>query len=975
MKIEAGKAYRLICRKDVSDLHSDGYLFLHKKSGARIFILKNDDRNKVFYVAFRTPPEDSCGTPHILEHTVLCGSDKYRAKDPFIELAKGSLNTFLNAMTYPDKTVYPVASTNDRDFKNLSDVYMDAVLHPAIYRNEKIFRQEGWHYELFDAKEELKLNGVVYNEMKGAFSSPDDVLDRFTYTSLYPETAYALESGGDPEEIPDLTYEHFLDLHRKYYHPSNSYIYLYGDMDMEERLEWLDREYLSKYDMIKVDSGLTLQKPFTKMARSVKKYSLSDAEELTDNTYLAYNCVVGDNLDPKLYLAFQILQYALLDAPGAPLKQALLDARIGKDIESTYENGILQPYFAIIAKYANETDQERFLTCIRDTLTSLVNEGLDKKSLMAGINLFEFRYLEADFGSYPKGLMYGLQALDSWLYDDTNPFMHIEQKGTFAFLRKELEEETGYFEKLVKKYLIDNTHSSLVILRPEKGLTAKKDQETAAKLAEYKAGLSPEEVKKIIKDTKELKKYQETPSTREELLTIPMLQISDIEKKALNLKNREVIHDGFRVLHHDIYTNGICYFGLMFSLQSMPERLVPYAALLRYLLGNVNTEHYTYHELASEVNLATGGISYEIRGFNDIRNGVDFDVEFDVRTKVFTDRIGRAGELMEEILFTSDFSDRKRLREILRRIISKMQEALPAAGNQTAAGRVLSYINDRNYYGDRINGISFYRFVCALEKDFDTRKAARTAKNLQDALDIVLHRDNLMVDVTGDAACFEGARDIGSMIASKLDPKPSVPAKFKFDEKKLNEGFRTASQVQYVAKAGNFLSAGLPYRGELKVLRVIMGYDYLWNQVRVLGGAYGCSASFSRVGDAFMVSYRDPHLKRSLKVFDEAVDYVRNFKVGSRDMTKYIIGTISDLDTPLTPRAEGAVSLSAFMSYMTDEDLQRERDEVLSCTEKKIRELAPYLEKTMEQNYICVVGAEEKIDGAKDTFLSVENLL
>lgn len=432
MSLKKPDAYELIEERRVEDLNSDGYLLRHRKSGARILLLSNDDNNKVFSVGFRTPPPDSTGVPHILEHSVLCGSKKYPVKDPFVELVKGSLNTFLNAMTYPDKTVYPVASCNDKDFKNLMNVYMDAVFYPNIYVHEEIFRQEGWHYELESPEDDLTINGVVYNEMKGAYSSPEDVLDREIYSSLYPDTAYALESGGDPDVIPSLTYEGFLDFHRKYYHPANSYIYLYGDMDMEERLIWLDEEYLSKFERIEIDSKVELQKPFEKTREIRKKYSVTEEETLENQTYLSYSTVIDTSLNREYYLAFQILEYALLEAPGAPLKQALLDKKIGKDIISSYENGIYQPFFSVIAKNANTSDKEAFLATIRETLEEIVKKGIDRKSLWAGINYFEFKYREADFGSYPKGLMYGLQAYDSWLYDEKQPFMHIEANDTFA---------------------------------------------------------------------------------------------------------------------------------------------------------------------------------------------------------------------------------------------------------------------------------------------------------------------------------------------------------------------------------------------------------------------------------------------------------------------------------------------------------------------------------------------------------------
>ncbi len=972
--IEDLKQYKVMKKKEMPDLKSKGCLLQHIKSGARIFVISNDDRNKVFYVAFRTPPEDSTGAPHILEHTVLCGSKKYKAKDPFIELAKGSLNTFLNAMTYPDKTVYPVASTNDKDFANLSDVYMDAVLHPAIYDNEKIFMQEGWHYELMSEKDELKYNGVVYNEMKGAYSSPDDVLDRYILSSLYPDTAYALESGGDPEEIPELTYEKFLDLHRKYYHPSNSYIYLYGDCDMVERLTWLDREYLSNYKAVKIGSNLERQDSFTKTVDFEKTYGLSDAESTLHNTYLSYNCVIKDNLDPRLYVAFAVLQYALLESPGAPLKQALLDARIGQDIESSYENGILQPYFAVIAKHADVSDKDKFLRVIRKTLTELAKNGLNKKTLLAGINSFEFRYREADFGRYPKGLVYGLRALDSWLYKETDPFMHIEQNGTYAFLKKEVESGGRYFEELIEKYLIDNPHSSVVLLKPEKGLTAKREKAVSKKLQKFRAGLSPEDIKDIVAKTKELKAYQEESSTEEELKTIPLLEIKDIDKEAQPVKNKAEKISGVTLLHHDIETNGIAYIGLMFSTQSVPERLVPCLGLLQAMLGSVNTKKHTYEELSSEIDLATGGMSFLCANYPFLDSPGDFDHELEVRTRVFTGNIGLFMDLAEEVLFTSDFSDEKRLREIIRMIRSRMQSSLVAGGNATAVSRALSYISEAHYYSDRINGLDFYRFVDDLEKNYEDR-VSELKSSLKETLDILLHKDNLILDITGSAEMLNAFKPLAEEFIGKLSSERSEESDFAFELTKKNEGFRTASQVQYVAKAGNFAKRGLPYRGELRVLRTILGYDYLWNNIRVLGGAYGCSASFNRTGFGFFSTYRDPHLKNSIAVFEKAADYVRKFEASDRDMTKFVIGTISDLDAPMPPSAEGHRSLGAYMSGISFEDIQKERDEVLACDVRKIRELAAYLDAITQDDTLVALGSEAKIDGNRDIFRKVDNLL
>ena len=585
-------AYEVIQKEDLSDIKSQGFLLKHKKSGARVLLMENDDENKVFCIGFRTPPSDSTGVPHIMEHSVLCGSRDFPVKDPFVELVKGSLNTFLNAMTYPDKTVYPVASCNDKDFQNLMHVYMDAVFYPNIYQHDEIFRQEGWSYKLDRPDGELTISGVVYNEMKGAFSSPEGVLDRVILNSLFPDTSYANESGGDPDVIPELTYEQFLDFHRKYYHPSNSYIYLYGDMDMEEKLRWLDEKYLSEFDAAEVDSEIKYQEPFGEMREVVQEYSITSDESEEDKTYLSWNKVIGTSLDEKLYLAFQILDYALLSAPGAPLKKALVDAGVGKDIMGSYDNGVYQPLFSVIAKNANVEQKEEFIRVIEDTLREIAEKGMDKKALRAGINYHEFRFREADFGNYPRGLMYGLQLYDSWLYDEAKPFIHMQAIPTFEFLKSQVD--TGYFEDLIRTYLLENTHGAVVIIRPERGRTARMDRELAEKLKAYKESLSPEEVQKLVDHTHEMEQYQEEESSPEDLAKIPVLKRTDISREIAPIYNDEMEIGGVKLVHHNIETNGIGYVTMMFDLSGIREELLPYVGILQSVLGIIDTTNYEY---------------------------------------------------------------------------------------------------------------------------------------------------------------------------------------------------------------------------------------------------------------------------------------------------------------------------------------------------------------------------------------------
>ena len=588
MTIRELKEYELIEEREISDVKSQGYLLRHKKSGARIALLSNEDDNKVFYIGFRTTPEDETGVPHIIEHTTLCGSKKFPVKDPFIELAKGSLNTFLNAMTYPDKTVYPIGSCNEQDFKKLMDVYLDAVFYPNITKYEEIFKQEGWHYELEDLDGPITINGVVYNEMKGAYSSPDEVLQTQIFRALFPDNTYSKDSGGNPTYIPTLTYEDYLSFYHKYYHPSNSYIYLYGDMDMVERLQFLDQEYLSKFDMLKVDSEIVPQQAFDAVKEVTAEYSIASDDPEENQTYLSFNRVIENSLDKKLYQAFDVLDYALVSAPGAPVRQALIDAGVGEDVYGSYDSGICQPVFSIIAKNANESDKEKFLQIIEETLSKLVEEGVNKEALLAGINSLEFRFREADFGQFPKGLLYGLQCFDSWLFDDEKPFLHLECLDTFAELKKKVD--TGYFESLIQKYMLENTHGATVVVKPSRGKNHREEEALAEKLAAYKERLTEEERKQLMEDTIHLKQYQEEPSSEEDLKKLPMLTREDMRKEAMPFSNIEERIGDLKVVRHDMEANGIDYVTLMFDAEDVEAESLGYLGLLSSVFGYVNTK-------------------------------------------------------------------------------------------------------------------------------------------------------------------------------------------------------------------------------------------------------------------------------------------------------------------------------------------------------------------------------------------------
>lgn len=967
-------AYVLEQEENIKEIGSIGLVFRHKKSGARIVVISNDDDNKVFSAGFRTPPQDSTGVAHIVEHTVLCGSEKYPSKDPFVELAKGSLNTFLNAMTFSDKTIYPVASCNEKDFQNLMEVYMDAVFYPNIYKKRAIFEQEGWYYELENEEAELKINGVVYNEMKGVFSSPEQKLYRMIQASLYPDTTYGIESGGDPDEIPELTYEAYLDFHKKYYHPSNSYIYLYGDMDIEEKLNWMDKEYLSNFEKETIDSEIKKQPAFDKMKIIRDTYSVSEGEADKAGAYLSYNVVAGTSLNKEIYLALEILESALVQFPGAPLKQALIDAGIGNDILSELENGIYQPYFGIIAKEAELNKEEEFLKVIRETLQKICKEGINRQSLLAAINYHEFRFKEGDFGSYPKGLMYGITVLDSWLYDDASAFIHLQAEKTYQKMKKNVE--TGYFEELIQTYFLDNPHSSLVILEPEAGLTAKKEQELKEKLAAYKKTLSKEQLQEIIKANKELRTWQETPSTKEELEKIPLLQRSDIRKEVRPIQNEKYNIANVTTLHHNVTTNGIGYIRIGFAVNDY----VGYAtelSLLSYILGKASTKEYEYQQLANEVNIYTGGIVYDMEKYS-VRYEQDvYKPFFEVTIKVLYENIGKAMKLVEQVLFESILEDRKRLKEIISEARSKMKIKMNSEAHSLAAARALSYISKESQFNDCLIGWSYYQFLCDLEEHFE-EKAEQLAETLTQLMAGIFCKENMILSITCEEEGFSKFKSEAEEFVHRVE----AAKKESFLEKKkvlpevtpVNEGILTAGQVQYVALAGKCLDNGLAYTGALKVLKTIMAYEYLWINIRVKGGAYGCMCNFLRNGNSYFVSYRDPNLLETIDVYKGITDFVKNFTIDQRDMTKFVLGTVSTTDRPLNPCAKGERAYSCYMSELDAELLQKERDSIINCQEEDIRALAGQMESIFKHYIICAVGNEDKIKEQESVFDKTFNL-
>lgn len=949
------KNYKLIKEQYVEEVASKVQLLKHIKSGARILLMPNDDDNKVFGIGFRTPPTDDTGVPHILEHSTLCGSKKFPVKDPFVELLKGSLNTFLNAMTYPDKTIYPVASCNEKDFSNLMEVYMDAVFYPNVYLHEEIFKQEGWHYELDSIDGELTYNGVVYNEMKGAFSSPEQVVARVSRHALFPDTTYGVESGGNPEFIPNLTYENFKMFHKKFYSPANSYIILYGNVDMEEKLAWLDEEYLSKFDTIDVDSSIDYQKPFDNPNEEELSYPVGKEDSLEGKTYYAYNVCVGTYKETTKNLAFQILDYALLKAPGAPLKQAILNSGIGLDVLSEFDDACLQPIFSIIVKDAQSGKLSELKDIINNTLRELVKNGIDKKSLESAINYYEFKFREADFGGAPKGLVYGLTALSTWLYDESDPFSALSYYKSFDEIKSKIDQH--YFEDLIESSLIENKHIAYVTVSPSNTLGEEKEKELKEKLQAYKNTLSKEELEQLVEDTKALKIYQETPSTKEELDTLPKLTKDDIGDKDVQISNIEERVADVLVVKHDFDTKGIGYLEFAFNTKKVPQKLIPYIGLLKKVLGKVDTKNYKFEDLDKEININTGGVVPSVSCISVGNN--DVVPLFKFEAKALDEKVPFVFDIIKEIITTSNFEMKKRLMEIIAEAKSQAQMFLMGAGHIASIGRALSYISFANYYNELVDGISQYSFIESISYNFE-EKYDEIVKNLKELVKHIFRKENLIISYTGQNFNYQKEVEV---LVNSLYKENVRQEEIKFEPCKLNEGFKTPSQVQYVARVGNFKNAG-EYTGAFQVFRMALSYDYLWMKVRVLGGAYGCMCQFSRNGNVFFVSYRDPNLDKTMDVYLNIPNYLDSFNLTEEEITKYIIGAIGELDYPYSPKVLGSKSFIAYLQGVTADDLKKERSQVINTTLQDIKALKPLIESVLEDGALCTIGNENKVESS-----------
>ncbi len=969
-ELSPNPAYVLEYEEYLDDIKTAGMVLRHKKSGARVCVMSNDDENKMFCAAFRTPVENDTGVPHIIEHSVLNGSKNFPSRDPFMQLVKGSLNTFLNAMTYIDKTLYPVASCNEKDFKNLMNVYMDAVFYPNIYNRREIFMQEGWHYELNSPEEELTVNGVVYSEMKGATSSPYSALYDALLKGMFPDAPYGKKSGGDPAFIPELSYDEFLDFHRSHYHPSNSYIFVYGDCDMDERLAWMDEHYLSAFDAIDPHSDIAPQPRFgsKEPKRITDKYSVSSTDEVDGKSYFAYGALCNSALNVTEATAWDILSEVLIYSAGAPIKQALFDAGIGNEIGGGYETHMIENMFLVTAKEAKSEDLDKFYDIVRNVLEEQVKNGINEKALLASINHREFAFRESDYGGFPRGLDYAVNQLQSWLYDDRAAFSYLHILDVYAELKAKIG--TGYYENLIKTQFLDSDHSVLLLLEAERGLVDKRNEALAKKLADYKASLSPEELDAIIADTKQLRDYQSMEPTEEELNCIPSLERTDIPREVPGFSNEECEIGGIKGVRHDIETNGITYGSVLFDIPEIPKKYLPYVELLGAVLAKIDTANHSFADLYIDIKLNTGALGFAPTVYRLCGKKGDYRPMYRISFRVLADKVKYVFDTAAEIIKTSKFSDTKRLREIIGEVKSEKQEQIMHSGNAVAGQRARSYFSPLDAYMEKLNGIDFYLFLCDLTEHFD-EKAEELSAALRAVTDYIFDKSRMMFSIAADEEGLRAFTENLPLFAAELDTishgslgefTPIVPVK-------KNEGFMTASQVQYVARAGNFEDAGYEYSGALQVIRTAVNIDYLYQQIRVKGGAYGCGCGFtSDPGCVSFASYRDPKLTETDAVYVGTGDYLRNTTPAESELTKYIIGTFSNIDRPMSPAGRVTRSFNAYMMGRTHEDVLRERGEMLDITPDQFKAAADLIDAALKTDYKCTVGNETTLSENKDFF-------
>ena len=949
----------------IKEIDSTANIYTHDQTRAKVLFIENEDSHKSFCVGFRTPPHDNTGVAHIIEHSVLCGSRKYPLKDPFVELAKGSLNTYLNAMTYPDKTLYPISSQNDKDFHNLMDVYLDAVFFPKIYEKKEILMQEGWRHHIENEEQSIQYKGVVYNEMKGAFSSQEEIGFRLIKQSLFPTTAYAYESGGIPKYIPDLSYEAFLDFHKNYYHPSNSYLCFYGKIDIQKTLEYIDKEYLSHFDYKEVDSNIKLQPSLNELIKKEAYYSA--AEDKNNGLFLSYNFVVGEATDRKLMLSMAVLEYVLLDTPAAPLKKALIAEGMGDDVYGIFQTHLRQPIFSVVAKNVPESKKERFYELVMETLKKIVDEGIPRHLLSGALQVKEFELREGDSSGYSKGLFYSIAAIKSWIYN-VSPLIFLKYDEEMQFLKGQMD--TRYFEDLIKTYLLASKHCTKVELYPKCGLEAELEEEVREKLEVLKAGLSEEALQAKISETQAFEGFQQQTDPLEATQSIPLLTKEDLSKEITYPRYEVVSKKSNPYIVTPVFTNKIVYMTWYVNLEGMEEEDMPSLGMIVGMLGKLNTKHYQYEALSSYIDEHIGGMEYHIQALNNTKSIHGFLPVFQLRSKALIDNVKEQVEILKEILQNTLFNDGCRVIEIIKEMKALMEAAISSDGHRIAYSRLLAHFSPAEYFEEKTKGVDFYHFVCEIEKHWEERQSEMLTR-LQKAYSLLANKNRITVGLTTDKSQVDGIIELVQQHLDSLPQSACIKTEKTFKISPIKEALIYPTNVNYVAMGYNFKSLGFHYHGSMMMLKSILSMDYLWNRVRVQNGAYGCFCDFRKSGNMFFVSYRDPNLKETLEVYKQIPKYLKEIQLTDRELLQYLIGTISNLDFPFTPLTEGKTAQAYHLMGITKEELQKTRDELFETDSERIKAFAPLIEKCLSQEAYCVFSNAQNVEKVKSLFEDV----
>ncbi len=956
--------FRLIGKKFVKEINAEVYYFEHVKSGARLVKIAANDENKTFSIAFKTFPVSDNGAPHIMEHSVLNGSRNFPVKSPFDVLQKGSLSTFMNAFTSKDFTMFPVASMNDKDYFNLMHVYLDAVFNPLLYTDNRILKQEGWHYELEDKAAPVIYKGVVYNEMKGAYSNPQRELYYQTYKNLFPDNPYGFESGGHPAAIPTLTQKDFINYHRKYYDPENSYIFLYGNADMDKELEFIDRLYLSGYTKSGNKATIEDQKPFAAQKEITAYYPVLEGAETKDQTYLTMALVAGHNTDQALNMSLDILCEVLVNQESAPLRIALQKAGIGQDVSasvSNYKQNVVQ----ITIQNANPSDQEKFRMIADSVFSDAIRKGINKQEVEGILNRLEFQLREGNDAQ--KGMTYINQILPGWFFAD-DPYLGLEYEAPLAEVKTALT--SNYLENILKKYLLNNPHTLFLALEPKPGLDKQNSLITEAQLKQFKTNLSQSEKDSLISQTHDLVEYQKREDTPKALETIPLLDISDISPKSEWYIAEEKNVSGIPLLFHEEFTNDVVYMNLFFDLHAIAEEQIPYASLLSNLLGMLNTEKYNYGELNQELNIATGGFMTSINTFLENQDDNNLIAKFKISSKAMNPKVPKLIELTGEILNKTQFTDQERLKSLLTRHLSQLEANIRRDGYGVANSRVSSYYSHQGMFNESVTGLDYFWFISRLVRDFD-QDAGQIMAMLKKTSEMIFKKENLIASVTCGKNDLEKFSADFQKMANALPAGKTIMNDWKIEPVKRNEGILTSSKVQYVIEGSDYKKLGYKWNGKMRVLSQVLSTDWLQNQIRVIGGAYGGWSSFGISGIVTFNSYRDPNLSETLDNYKRTPDYLLAFNADPKTMTRYIIGTISSLDKPLTASQRGEQAFTYYFAKRKKEDIQAERNAILSTTSEDIRGFSKMVKDILDQNTYCVYGNADKITSEKNIFTNL----